>query len=215
MDGNNRWSKKKNLTKLNGYEHGVKNLLKLTEYIFKCTTTNYISAFALSQNNLNRSKNLINTLKIILNNFLDKELDTNTCLNFNIRFIGDRNFLNSKINNKMNKIENLKKKSKKFLIIYINYSGKKDIFQASKKYFYNSKKNNKNINFSNFLLTSNYPEPDILIRTGGFKRISDFLLYQISFTEFYFTKKLWPDLNKKDLSNIFNKFYVTERKFGL
>ena len=87
----------------------------------------------------------------------------------------------------------------KSLLIYINYSGKEDIKQATLQYYFYNKNNKKKIEFEYFFLTRNIPDPDILIRTGGYKRLSDFLLYQSSFTEFFFINKLWPDLNKKDL----------------
>ena len=211
MDGNNRWSKKKHLTKLNGYKAGVKTLLKISDYLFNSDKVNYISAFALSKHNLKRPKSLIHILKKILIEFLDKESELNTCKNYNIRFIGDRKFLSSEINNKINQIENLKKKSKKFLIIYLNYSGKEDIINAAKKF--KLSKNN-TFSFSKFLKNSEFPDPEILIRTGGFNRISDFLIFQLTFTEFFFTKKLWPDLTNTDVSNILKKYYSIERKFG-
>ena len=216
MDGNNRWSKKKNLDKYNGYKKGANQLLKLTEFIFTNTNSNYVSAFALSKNNLNRSKKLITMLKNLLLEFVNDLIINKEKINFNIRFIGNRNFLNKKINNKIDKLEKIIKKNKKFLIIYINYSGKDDIKQAAHRYHLNlkSKMNNK-YKFEDFLLSKNIPDPDILIRTGGFSRLSDFLIYQSTFTELFFTNKLWPEFTKNDLTKILYKFYFLERKFGL
>ena len=211
MDGNNRWSKKNQLSKLKGYKAGVKNLLKITDFLLNTNKVNYISAFALSKHNLKRPKSLIHILKKILSEFLAKESELNTCKSYNIRFIGERNFLSKEINYQIDEIEKIKKKSKKYLIIYLNYSGKFDIIQAAKKYKFSK---NKNINFSKLLLTSGYPDPEILIRTGGFNRISDFLIYQLTFTEFFFTKKLWPDLKTTDVSNILKRYNLIERKFG-
>ncbi len=215
MDGNNRWSKKNNKTKYNGYKKGSNNLIYLTNYIFENTNSNYISAFALSKNNLNRSKNLISTLKKVLLDFLDNKVNNKLRNNFRVKFIGDRSFLNKEINKKIEDIENLNVKSSKFLLIYINYSGKDDIIQAAEKYHIYLKNKKKVKKFEDFLLTKNIPNPDILIRTGGYKRLSDFLLFQTTFTEFFFTKKLWPDLTKNDLLKIFKKYYSIERKFGL
>ncbi len=215
MDGNNRWSKKNKLNKYNGYKKGVDTLIKISNYIFDNTDAKYISAFALSKNNLSRSKNLISTLKKILLEFLNKTIDEEIDYNFNVRFIGNRNFLNSKINNKINKLESIKKNYKKNLLIYINYSGKHDIQQAALKYHQNFKHHKDKIKYSNFLMTANIPDPDILIRTGGFKRLSDFLIFQSSFTELFFLKKLWPELNANDLYRILIKYKSLERKFGL
>ena len=116
------------------------------------------------------------------------------------------------INKKIDQLERLKKNNNKTLLIYINYSGKNDIEQAALKYHQNFKKIDK---FNNYLLTTGIPDPDILVRTGGFNRLSDFLIYQSSFTELFFLKKLWPDLNKKDVSKIFSKYNSIERKFGI
>ena len=211
MDGNNRWSKQNQLNKFKGYKAGVENLLRITDHLFNNNKVNYISAFALSKNNLKRPQSLIKILKNILIEFLDNESKLNSCKKYNIRFIGDRNFLSKDINNKIDHIENLKKNSKKFLIIYLNYSGRQDIIQAAKKFKLSKHKNKP---FSKFLLTSKYPDPQVLIRTGGFSRISDFLIYQLTFTEFFFSKKLWPDLKINDVLNILKKYYSIERKFG-
>ncbi len=214
MDGNNRWSKKNNIDKYNGYKKGANTLINLTNYIFENTSTKYISAFALSKNNLNRSKKLITTLKKVLIEFLDKTITDNINSKFNIRFIGDKNFLSNEINQKIDLLESSKINSKNYLIIFINYSGKSDIDQAAHNY-YSNKKNHNNYLLKDFLLTKDIPDPDLLIRSGGFARLSDFIIYQSTFTELFFTKKLWPDLNKRDLLSIFNKYYAIERKFGL
>ena len=213
MDGNNRWSKKNNINKYQGYKKGANTLLNLTNYIFKNTDIKYISAFALSKNNLNRSKNLISTLKKILVEFLDKTIIKKNN-DFNIRFIGDRKFLNKEINKKINTIESSKNHSKKYLLIFINYSGKSDIDQAAYNFYKNKSKNGKLL-LKDYLLTKSFPDPDLLIRSGGFARLSDFIIYQSTFTELFFTKKLWPDLTKRDLSKIINKYQSIERKFGL
>ncbi len=215
MDGNNRWSKKNKFNKYNGYKKGANTLIKISNYIFDNTDAKYISAFALSKNNLSRSSSLISTLKKILSEFLNKAIEDEINFNFNIRFIGNRNFLNTKINNKIDQLEKLKKNYKKNLLIYINYSGQFDIQQAALKYHQKFKHNKDKIKYSNFLMTDGIPDPDILIRTGGFKRLSDFLIFQTSFTELFFLKKLWPELNNNDLYRIFIKFKSIERKFGL
>ena len=211
MDGNNRWSISNSQNKYFSYKKGAYNLINLTNYIFDNFESKYVSAFALSKYNLNRSQNLISLLKKLLSEFVDNMIYNNEEINFNVRFIGDKKFLNTKIKQKITKLESLKKLNNKYLIIFINYSGKDDIKQASFRYNLINKKSK----FENFLSTKNIPDPDILVRTGGFKRLSDFMIYQSSFTELFFTKKLWPDLKKNDLSKIFNKYLNTERKFGL
>ena len=205
MDGNNRWSKKRALSKYDSYKRGASKLVSLSNYIFtKNTKINTISAFALSKNNLQRSSKILNLIKKILLESLTQF--ENNKRNYDIVFIGDFNFLEEKIKKKIDSI-NKKQIFKKKLLIYLNYGGREDIQQAAKNF------NNKN-NFESNLLTFKYSEPDILIRTGGFRRISNFLLYQIAFTELFFLNKLWPDLSNADIKKIISQFNKIDRKFG-
>ena len=205
MDGNNRWSKKNSLNSFTGYKQGADNLLKLTSYIFRNTETKYVSAFALSKNNLSRSVKLINSIKKILSLYLDK-IDKDK-VEFNIRFIGNLSFLDVKVRKKISELGRIQNFNKT-LIIFINYGGTEDIELASK----NSHKYNKK--FRNSISTFDLPDPDILIRSGGFHRISNFMLYQIAFTEIFFIKKLWPEVKIQDLKTVIYKFRNIERKFG-
>ena len=212
MDGNNRWSKKKNFNLSKGYSSGATRLIKITTHIFKNYDVKYISAFALSKNNLNRSKKIINIIKNVLLDFLNKYED-NYNLNFKIKFIGDLNFLNKEIRDKIKLIENVKITSNNKLIVLINYSGQSDIINSIAS-LDNFLKINEQI-FPKKLLTKNLPNPDLLIRTGGFHRLSNFMLYQLAFTELCFTKKLWPDLNNTDIDKYIKNYYRIDRKFGL
>ncbi len=212
MDGNNRWSKKNSQSKIKSYSKGAQKLLMISKKIFDNYNIKYISAFALSNNNLNRTKSLIDILKKILLNFLNDE-QTILKLNFQIIFIGDLKFVGKDLTKKITKIQNINQNKKQKLIIFLNYSGRKDI-----NLFYA-----KNINSSFFnpnlisknLLTKNITDPEILIRTGGYQRISDFMLYQIAFTELFFLKKLWPDISFTDVTKIINNYKSINRKFGL
>ena len=214
MDGNNRWTKKNKLNRYNGYKKGADTLIKLSNYIFQNTETKYISAFALSKSNLNRSKKLISILKTLLLEFLNDAINKKNLNKFNVKFIGNRNFLTKEINQKIEELEKIKIKSKKYLLIFINYSGKEDIDQAAYNLYSKKIKKNK-CKLKDFLLTKDLPDPDLLIRTGGFTRLSDFIIYQSTFTELFFINKLWPDLTNRDLNRIFNKYLSIERKFGL
>lgn len=203
MDGNNRWSRKSSLSKYDGYKNGASKLISLSNFIFLNTDVNFISAFALSKNNLQRSSDVLKIIKKVLLETL-KEYDKKK-INYDLFFIGDFDFLDFEVKEKIlsiNKNNLLKKK----LIIYLNYGGREDIQQAAKS--------NINKKFETKLLSNKFSDPDILIRTGGFKRISNFLLYQLAFTEFFFLKKLWPDLLPRDIKKIINQFNKIERKFG-
>ena len=212
MDGNNRWSIKNSKTKFDAYSKGAQKLISISEYIFKNSNVRYISAFALSNNNLYRAKSIINILKNILSDYLDDEKNISN-LNFQIIFFGDLSFLGKKLNDKIKKLEKFKKNKKKKLLIFLNYSGRKDIkMQYTQRNIISNYENN---SFNKNLATNNIPDPEILIRTGGYQRISDFMLYQIAFTELFFLKKLWPDISNNDVKKIIFNFKLIKRKFGL
>ena len=215
MDGNNRWSKKNNKNSYEAYSSGAKRLLALSNHIFNNYEIDYISAFALSKKNLKRSSTIIKTLRKVLEYFLDDQNNLPQ-RNFQITFKGDFSFLDKTTINKIHLLEMNNPNSKKKLIIYINYSGKDDIIKACNDFYQlNSKKNITHNIIKKNLYSKNIPDPDILIRTGGYQRISDFMLYQISFTELMFSKKLWPDFSNSDVDKFIDKFYKIERKFGL
>ena len=211
MDGNNRWSIANKIDKYSSYKKGANKLIEITNFIFENYKINYISAFALSRHNLKRGKLLLNMIENLLVDFLDQS-NKKKNINFRIKFIGQLNFLPKKVVLRLKKLEELNMKSKKNLIIYLNYSGKDDIHHAL-TYMSKSKKHNIK-NFEKFLSTSKIPDPDILIRSGGYKRLSDFMLYQVSFTELFFSNKLWPDIKKIDIKRYIDKFYKIDRKFG-
>ena len=213
MDGNKRWSKRNNKNQFDSYLNGANKLIKISNYIFKNYKVNYISAFALSKYNLKRSNALINTLNNVFKHFLDKD-PNDFNYNFRIIFKGDKSFLSPYLLKKIIKLESHNIDCKKKLFIFINYSGQEDIINTFRNLSLNKFKVNKK-NFKNSLITNDTPDPDLLIRTGGYQRISDFMLYQLSFTELFFTKILWPDLNYKNIDNFISKFKKIERKFGL
>jgi undecaprenyl diphosphate synthase len=215
MDGNNRWSKKNNKKSYEAYSSGAKRLLKLSSYIFENYEINYISAFALSKKNLKRSPVIIKTLRKVFEYFLNQQ-NNSLNRNFQIYFKGDFSFLDKKSIEKIYSLENNNPKSKKKLIIYINYSGKDDIINSFNSFLkFNSNIEITDLRIKENLYSKDIPDPDILIRTGGYQRISDFMLYQISFTELMFTKKLWPDLSNADLDRFIKNYSEIERKFGL
>ncbi len=211
MDGNNRWSKNNNVSKYESYKKGANKLIEITNFIFEKHKVNYVSAFALSKHNFKRGSKLINIIKNIIQDFITTSKKSNN-LEFNIQFKGNLDFLPKKLTENIKIFESNNLKSSKKLIIYLNYSGKEDILLASKKLFKLKKFNHKN--FQKSLFSGDIPDPEILIRTGGYKRISDFMLYQISFTELFFTNKLWPNINKADINFFFKQYNKIDRKFG-
>ena len=212
MDGNNRWAKKNNKSIYDTYKIGAKNLLKLTDHTFSNYNITTISAFALSSHNLNRSKKILSQIIRVLDDFSDLMIN-DFDYNFKIKFIGNYNFLSKKIVLKLQTIENKNINKKKKLAIFINYSGKNDILNSISNLISEKSSINKK-NFEKNLLTYGMPDPEFILRTGGYQRLSDFMLYQSSFTELFFTKKLWPDFKAFDLDKIISTYYSIERKFG-
>ena len=210
MDGNNRWSKKNNISKKKAYERGANNLIKLSNYLFKNYEVRYISAFALSTNNLKRSTNKIKLLIKILSNFLD-QLDSYKKLDYKIELRGNINFLDKSVINKIHNLHQINLKKEKSLIIFINYGGREDIINGLRKINLNKVDTN---NFKDSLCTYDLPDPEILIRSGGYQRLSNFMLYELSFTELFFSKTLWPDFNTKNIIAIIEKYKKVRRKFG-
>ena len=213
MDGNNRWSKKNNLSYFESYKKGAETLIRRSNFLFYNRNIEYISAFALSTNNLKRNKKILNAINSVLLYSLDK-YSSSSIIKFKIKFLGNLNFLPNNILNKINLIQNQNINSKKTLNIFLNFGGQEEIVELINFF----KKKNIKVSIDNihkYFFKDKYNSPDILIRTGGFKRLSNFILFQISFTELFFLKKLWPDINNTDLDKIINKYYLTDRKFGI
>ena len=213
MDGNNRWSNKNNIKLYDSYIRGSKKLLSISNYIFSNYEINYITSFALSKNNLKRPTQKIKTLINVLEYFIDDKNNLNQ-YRFNISIKGNLSFLNKKLKKRITEFNSKPQNYLKSLIILLNYSGQDEILDTIKKLIKSEKKINQ-YNFEKNLLLNNIPYPEILIRTGGYNRISNFMLYQLAFTDFFFTKKLWPDISNKDIKKFIDDFRKIDRKFGL
>ena len=211
MDGNGTWSKKNNLKRRDGHQAGVKTAKKIVGYSIEKGIKN-LTLYALSNENLARSKlELKNLFDIFFFSFTE-EKDYLFENKIKIKFIGDLEKLPKKLRENAIYLENSTKKNKRLnLFIALNYGGKQDIKQAVKKIL---NKKDQNGNFENFLLSKDLPEVDLLIRTGGFKRLSNFILWQISYAELYFTDVLWPNFNKRNFFKALDWYSSINRKFG-
>jgi undecaprenyl diphosphate synthase len=211
MDGNGTWSKIKKLQRKDGHKKGVETAKKIISYSLEKKIKN-VTLFALSNENLTRSKlELKNLFDIFFYSFTNEKnfLIENK---IKINFIGDIEKLPKKLKNNILILESETEKNKKLnLFIALNYGGKQDIRQAVQN---SINKNQKKNNFENFLYSKNLPEVDLLIRTGGFKRLSNFILWQISYAELYFTDILWPNFNKKSYFKAIEWYQGIDRKFG-
>mgnify|MGYP001419521124 FL=1 len=213
MDGNGRWGLKKKNSRNFGHKQG----LQTVEVILKKTIEKkipYLTLFSFSTENWKRPKGEIRFLLNLIREYFNKHLDKVIKQGVKIRIVGQINKFPKDVKKILNKVQNKTKKNTKInLILALNYGSRNEILYAIKNIFKKKLKINQS-NFENQLYTLNVPDPDILIRTGGKKRLSNFLLWQMAYTELFFVEKLWPDFNGNDLMKILNKFKGIKRNFG-
>ncbi len=213
MDGNGRWGLKKFNSRKFGHQKGIKTVEKIIDASIK-KNIKFLTLYTFSTENWKRPKYEINFLFKLLEEYLKKNL--NILLKNNIKFkvLGDLNKFPKDLKNSINNAVKLTNKNKRLQInLALNYGSKDEILRSLKLII----KKGKSININNIeknLYTSNMPDPDILIRTGNTNRLSNFLLWQLSYSEIFFVKKLWPDFNKNDFNNILAKFKKIKRNYG-
>ena len=212
MDGNGRWGLKNKKSRNEGHKAGLKTVEKIIKETIN-QKIKYLTLFAFSTENWNRPKKEINYLFNLLESYLSNKIESFNKKNIKLNIIGTKNF-----SKKLNKLLNLaEKKTARNTILQINlainYGSKFEIIKAIKKINKNNDKINEK-NLSNYLETKNIPDPELLIRTGNTKRLSNFLLWQLAYAEIFFEKKLWPDFNENDYSKIIKKFKKIKRNFG-
>ena len=214
MDGNGRWGIKKRGSRRFGHLSGFKNLEKIVDFSLK-NNIPYLTLFAFSTENWRRPKSEIKYLFDLIRKYFNRKTDTLVNKGVKIKIIGKKNTLPFDIKKILHQVEKRTKKNFKInLFLALNYGSKEEIINAFKK-VPKSKIKNLNIkNFETYLYTSGAPSPDILIRTGGHHRLSNFLLWQSAYTELFFINKLWPDFNEIDLKQILNKYRKIKRNFG-
>ena len=220
MDGNRRWAKKKMLPVKMGHKEGAETLKKVVRYANK-RGIQYITVYAFSTENWKREKEEVDSLMALLENYLDafsKEADTE---NIVIRVIGRRKELSQNLLDKIdNVVESTKNNTGIIFTIALNYGGRDEVVNAIRTIAQDIKENKvlpENINeelISNYLYTKGMPDPDLMIRTSGELRTSNFLPWQSVYSEFLFLDKLWPDFTEEDLEDAIQVFTKRNRKFG-
>ena len=212
MDGNGRWGIKKRKSRNYGHKVGLKTVEKIIKETIR-NNIKYLTLYVFSTENWKRPKKEINFLFTLLENFLKDKINELNYQNIKLKVIGKKNF-SKKLNNILDYSENKTSKNKKLQInLALNYGSKSEIVSALNIIKSNKLKINEQ-NISKSLFTKNIPNPDLLIRTGNTQRLSNFLLWQIAYSEIFFEKKLWPDFNEKDYNKILNKFKKIKRNFG-
>ena len=210
MDGNGRWGKKRSKGRNFGHLKGVETVKKIVGASIKSKIP-IITFYVFSSENWERPKKEKNYIFKLINTYFTKEIKNIIKQGIKINILGELNKFSSDIKLTLKKSAKLTKKNKKIVVnLAINYGSKNEIIQALKK----TKKNISIKNFERNLYTKNLPNPDILIRTGGYQRLSNFLLWQLAYTELFFLKKLWPDFTSKDLFKIINKYKKINRNYG-
>ncbi len=214
MDGNGRWALKRNKSRNYGHEKGIDNIKNIIATCKK-KKIKYLTLFVFSVDNWNRSKSEVSFLFNLLKKFLKKDINFLISNKIKIKIIGEKKNLDRNLLKNFKNIEKLTSENYDITInIAFNYSSKLEIINSINKIL---KKKNKTANIKDLeenLYAGKIPNPEILIRTGGYNRLSDFLLWQLSYTEIFFLKKLWPDFKSTDLINIINKYQKIKRNFG-
>ena len=213
MDGNGRWGLKHKKTRNEGHRAGLDTIEMIIKETLKYKI-NYLTLYTFSTENWKRPKKEINFLFSLLENFLLKKISLLTKNEIKLKIIGNKKIFTKKLIKLLTKSEKQTKNNKKLQInLALNYGSKSEILNAFKLINKNKKiLNEKNIEKN--LYTKNIPDPDLLIRTGNTNRLSNFLLWQLAYTEIFFHKKLWPDFNSNDYRQVLDKFKSLKRNFG-
>ena len=212
MDGNGRWGLKYQNSRNAGHRAGLNTVEKIIKETIK-NKIKYLTLYAFSTENWKRPKGEINFLFNLLENFLINRVEELHKKNIKLKIIGEKSF-SSKLNKLLTNSEKKTSKNNKLQInLALNYGSKLELINAFK--ILNNKKDKINEkNLTKYLQTSSIPDPDLLIRTGNTKRLSNFLLWQLAYSEIFFIEKLWPEFNEKDYNMIIKKFKKTKRNFG-
>ncbi len=213
MDGNGRWAKKRNLPRLQGHRAGVNAVRRVIDASLDLKIK-YLTLFAFSKENWERPKREVNGLMHLFTKVIEEEIDNLKSHKVRVRFLGRLKELPNKVKENINRIQ---EKTKNFnnlnLIIALNYSGREELIDAVNKAVIKGKTVDEE-SFKKYLYIPDIPDPDLLIRTSGEVRISNFLLYEIAYSELYFTQTLWPDFGSNDLLKAITSYQKRERKFG-
>ncbi len=213
MDGNGRWALQKRKSRNYGHQCGLRAIEKIVDYSIK-KKISYLTLFTFSSENWKRPKKEVNFLFNLLESYFKKNLSKVIRNGINLKIIGNKSKLTSNLRKIIKLTEKKTKKNKKISVqLALNYGSKQEIINSIK--IVNKKKQKITIkNFEKNLYTFGFPNPDILIRTGSQRRLSNFLLWQLAYAEIFFVKKMWPDFNNNDFQKILNKFNKIKRNFG-
>ena len=216
LDGNKRWARENNLPNISGYKEGLENIKKIIDYSITIKLS-HLTLFTLSSENFNRPS--INSIyEIIYNNFTDLLEDLVNNKNIKINIFGSRNNLPEKIINIFEEAEKMSSSNNLLTLnLAFNYGFKDELKQVLEKFKIklDDIDFNQDNDIRNLFYLGSIPDPDILIRTGGYYRLSNFIMYNLTYTELFFTKTLWPNFSVDEFSEIIDKYNKIDRKYGL
>ncbi len=220
MDGNGRWARKRLLPRVAGHRSGVKVVRDIVQYCAK-HSIKALTIFAFSSENWKRPKSEVSALMELFFTSLEKEVKSLNENNVRMQFIGNRSNFSEKLQNKIKSSEKLTQSNEGLVLsIAANYGGRWDITNAMKTIITDidngvlSKDSITEESISQYMSLSSLPEPDLFIRTGGEQRISNFLLWQLAYSELYFTNTLWPDFNEDEMEKAIQDYMTRQRRFG-
>ena len=209
MDGNGRWATKRGLPREFGHKKGVEVFKEITEYCHKIGVK-CVTVYAFSTENWKRPKREVDAIM----NLLDEYLDKSSADNVRVQFIGDVSVLDEKLKNKIKSVEQKTASGNSILNVALNYGSRAELVNAFNKILASGKNQITESDINDALYTYNCPDPDLIVRTGGDLRISNFLLWQAAYSELYFTNTLWPDMTSEDVDAAIEDFYSRKRRFG-
>lgn len=209
MDGNGRWASAKNMPREYGHKKGAQVFREITEYCHKIGIK-YITVYAFSTENWKRPQREVNAIMKLLDEYLDKQRPENA----SIRFIGDVSMLDEKLVKKIKLLEEETAGHDSVLNVAMNYGSRAELTYAFNKLLASGKTEISENDINSALYTGDCPDPDLIVRTGGDLRISNFLLWQAAYSELYFTDTLWPDMNEESVNLAIADFYTRKRRFG-
>lgn len=214
MDGNGRWAKKRGLPRVKGHEKGAEVVREITTYCANNPEIEVLTLYAFSTENWKRPKTEVSFLMKLLDSYLKKELETYQKEKVRFETIGDLSPFSDALKKRIKTTKEKTKNNKKLTqVLALNYGGRDEIVRAANRICKAGAEVDEK-SFDNFLDTPGLGDVDIMIRTGGEKRISNFLLWRIAYAELFFTKTMWPDFNSKELEKIIDEFKKRERRFG-
>lgn len=224
MDGNGRWAREHGHERIYGHKKGVETVRRITEAAAEAGVK-YLSLYAFSEENWGRPKEEVDYLMRLMMDAISAEVEALIANGVRVHFLGNLGRLSSALRDAIDMLEkSTAENSKLDLIIFISYSGKWDIFQAAKKFalqyagdpegLAKLEEDNDMSSLSKFLVTDGYPDPDLIIRTSGEERISNYLLWQGAYSELLFVKKMWPEFSKEDFLEALDEYAARDRRYG-